>query len=36
MRIEYKFATIIDKNNINNKFVIFILESYKNAIQDST
>ncbi len=34
--IEHKFATIVDKSTINNRLVIFVLESYKNIIQNST
>ena len=33
---KHKFAIVVNKNNTNNELVIFVLESYKNAIQDST
>ena len=35
MQTKYKFAIVVNKDNINNRLVIFILKSYKNAIQDS-
>jgi len=34
IQTKYKFAIIVNKDNINNKFVIFISKSYKNAIQN--
>ena len=36
MSTKYKFVAIIDKNNINEKLIIFVSKNYKNTIQDST